>query len=245
MKIILGRRIFSCSITLIIIYILVLLGLIGLGFWQLDRAEVKRSLLQQQQMQVATVLEFKSDSEDNADKLRYKPIIAHGHYDITAQFLCDNQIVNGKAGYFVLTPFILAGGKKAVLVNRGWVVANPNRHILPNVRMKTLPTVIKGRINKFPSVGIKLAGAETPTNTVPAVVQVVDSQVLAKKLGYSLFSFQVELDPATAEGYKREWLNNTLMPPEQHIAYAMQWFGLGIALTILFFWYSIEKQTDD
>jgi surfeit locus 1 family protein len=245
MKIIVGRRIFSCSIPLIIAYLLVLTLLICLGFWQLNRAKEKELLIAQQKQQSHTLLEFKHNSEDNPQLLRYKPITATGQYDTSKQFLIDNQIFQGKAGYFVLTPFVLEGGEKAILVNRGWVMANSNRSILPDVRMKIAPTVIKGRINHFPSVGIKLTGAEIPTNTSPAVVQVVDSQVLAKKLGYLLFSFQIELDANQPEGYTRQWLTTTLMPPEQHFGYAMQWFGLAATLTILFFWYSSKKHSDD
>jgi len=68
---------------------------------------------------------------------------------------------------------------------------------------------------------------------------------LTKKLGYPIFAFLVELDADQAEGYTRQWMTSTLMTPQQHFGYAMQWFGLAIALSILFFWYSSKKQTDD
>ncbi len=245
MKILVGTRIFRGSIPLIIAYLLVLTLLICLGFWQLSRAKQKEVLITQQKQQAGSVLDFKYNTEDHPQLLRYKPITATGHYDTRQQFLLDNQIVQGKAGYFVLTPFVLQGGKKAVLVNRGWLPANPDRKILPDVQMKTLQTSIAGRINTFPSIGIKLAGAEIPTQTQPAVVQIVDSQLLAKKLGYPLFSFQVELAASQPEGYTRQWLTTTLMPPEQHFAYALQWFGLAATLSILFFWYSSKKQSND
>jgi surfeit locus 1 family protein len=133
------------------------------------------------------------------------------------------------------------GTKKAVLINRGWVASNPDRSVLPDIRMTAQPTSIAGRINHFPSVGIKLEGAEIPGDGWPSRVQVVDKEMLAKKLGYPLFSFQVELDKNFADGFKREWQVTTVMPPEQHIAYAVQWFGLALMLTILFFWYSFKK----
>jgi surfeit locus 1 family protein len=234
------------------VYLLVLGLLINLGFWQLKRADEKRVLIvQQTQSGMAKPLSLLATTDDNAQALKYRKVTVIGHYDTAHQFLCDNQILNGKAGYFVLTPFILEGEKKAVLVNRGWIVANLNRQILPDVSVnlsgfkKLKGLNISGRINTFPSVGIKLAGADIPTNTSPAVVQVINNQLLAKKLGYPLFSFQVELDPTMAEGYTRQWLTTTFMPPEQHFAYAMQWFGLSITLSILFFWYSSKKRIDD
>jgi surfeit locus 1 family protein len=100
---------------------------------------------------------------------------------------------------------------------------------------------LHGRINHFPSVGIKLAGAEIPTVGWPSVLQVVDTDVLAKKLAQSLFSFQVELDSAEPNGYVRDWQTTTVMLPEQHVAYAIQWFALAATLTVLFFGYSCKK----
>jgi surfeit locus 1 family protein len=160
---------------------------------------------------------------------------------VAHQFLIDNQISDGKAGYFVLTPLVLTGETKAVLVNRGWIPLNHDRSVLPNLQINQVSAIITGRINNFPSVGIKLAGAEIPTANWPSVVQVVDSDVLAKKLGYSLFQFQVELDKELPDGFKREWRTSTVMLPEQHTAYAIQWFALALTLTILFIWYSFKN----
>ena len=246
MKVTLGRIVFNCSLFLIATYLLLLCLLVNLGFWQLHRADEKRDLIEKQaeSMQAAR-LDLAAITADNAETLRSRKVFVSGSYDTQHQFLLDNQIVKGKAGYFVLTPFILSDAKKAVLINRGWIAANPDRHILPNVEMKSLPTTLDGRINYFPSVGIKLAGAGVPTQTSPPIIQIVDAQILTKKLGYPIFAFLVELDADQAEGYTRQWMTTTLMTPQQHFGYAMQWFGLAIALSILFFWYSSKKQTDD
>ena len=106
--------------------------------------------------------------------------------------------------------------------------------MLPDLQINKVQTIITGRINHFPSVGIKLAGAQIPTAGWPSVVQVVDNNELAKKLGYSLFEFQIELAKELPDGYKREWHTSTVMLPEQHTAYAIQWFALALTLTILF-----------
>ena len=151
------------------------------------------------------------------------------------------RISAGKPGYFVLTPFVLQDEAKAVLVNRGWVPLNHDRSVLPEVQLKNQQTKVSGRINRFPSIGIKLAGAEIPTEGWPSVLQVIDTQVLAKKLAYPLFPFQIELDKNLPEGFKREWQTTTIMLPEQHTAYAIQWFALAFTLTLLFIWYSCKR----
>jgi surfeit locus 1 family protein len=104
--------------------------------------------------------------------------------------------------------------------------------------------VINGRINQFPSVGIKLAGAEIPTEGWPSVLQVIDAQILTKKMGYTLLPFQIELDQNLPEGFIRDWQKTTVMLPEQHIAYAIQWFSLALTLSILFIWYSNKKSDE-
>lgn len=225
-----------------VVYLSLLAVLIALGMWQLDRAEQKRVFLKAQEQAAATeTLHLSSAVENSIEGLRYRNVEATGRYDVAHQFLIDNQISDGKVGYFVLTPFILTGETKAVLVNRGWIPLNKDRSIPSGLEVKQAEAIIAGRINNFPSVGIKLAGAEIPTEGWPSIVQVVDISVLARKLGYSLLPFQIELAKELPDGYKREWHTSTIMQPEQHTAYAIQWFALALTLTILFIWYSFKK----
>lgn len=225
-----------------LVYLCLLSVLLALGMWQLDRSEQKRAFLKLQEQAAATeTLHLSADMETKTDLQRYRQVAVTGRYDVAHQFLIDNQINGGKAGYFVLTPLVLSGESKAVLVNRGWIPLNQDRSVLPDLQINNTEATITGRINDFPSVGIKLAGAEIPTEGWPSVVQVVDSNVLAKKLGYSLFQFQIELAKELPGGYKREWHTSTIMQPEQHTAYAIQWFALAITLTILFIWYGFKK----
>lgn len=225
-----------------LVYLCLLPVLIALGTWQLDRSEQKRAFLEAQEQAVATeMLHLTTAIENNTEALRYRRAKVVGHYDVAHQFLIDNQISDGKPGYFVLTPFILVGETKAVLVNRGWIPLNQDRSIVPDLQIAKTEATITGRINNFPSVGIKLAGAEIPAEGWPSIVQVVDSNVLAKKVGYPLFQFQIELAKELPDGYKREWHISTIMQPEQHTAYAIQWFALALTLTILFIWYSFKN----
>lgn len=225
-------------------YLCLLTLLCTLGIWQLGRSDEKSVFLKQQQQSLASaeIIHLSTSLEDKGDALSYRKVQVAGHYDKAHQFLIDNQISAGKAGYFVLTPFVLQGESKAVLVNRGWIPLNQDRTVLPDIQINNEPSIVTGRINHFPSVGIKLAGAEIPTDSWPSVVQIVDSQVLAKKLAYPLFTFQVELDNDQTDGFKREWQTTTIMLPEQHTAYAIQWFALAFTLTALFFWYSFKKK---
>jgi surfeit locus 1 family protein len=231
--------------TPLIVYLCLLPILLALGIWQLNRAEEKRALIQLQAKRQSTeVLSLSATMPDITEMLLYKPIQAVGHYDTNHQYLLDNQVSKGRAGYFVLTPFRLKNQSKAVLVNRGWLPLGKNRSDLPNISVDTKEITIKGRINRFPNVGLKLAGAEIPSNNWPALVQLIDVKVLANQLNYPLFSFQVELDKQSENGFTREWQTTTSMTPEKHIAYAVQWFLLAITLTILFVKFGFKKPHD-
>jgi len=235
----------KCQRAPLIAYLCLLPILLALGVWQLNRAEEKRTLIQlQAQRQTTGILTLTANMPTSSEALLYKDIQAVGRYDNSHQYLLDNQVNKGKAGYFVLTPFLLKTDNKAVLVNRGWLPLGKSRTDLPGINVDTQEITVTGRINRFPTVGIKMAGAEIPANNWPAVVQVVDTQVLAQQLGYPLFNFQVELDKQSADGFTREWQAPQTMTPEKHLAYAVQWFLLAITLTVLFVKYSFKRPHD-
>ncbi|KJV07924.1 SURF1 family protein [Methylocucumis oryzae] len=224
-------------------YLILSFILLSLSHWQWRRADEKTVLLateasaaQQAPVNITELINHGLDS------IRYRAVRLSGHYDTEHQFLLDNQIVNGKAGYFVLTPFIIKGLDKAVLVNRGWIPLTASRALLPDVKFQAKQyDSIEGRVNYFPSIGIELSDAAKPSEHWPALVQVVHSELLSAKLGYSLLPVQIELTSLQPNGYVRQWRMTTLLSPEQHIAYSLQWLGLALTLTVLFAWYSFKS----
>lgn len=223
-------------------YLLLVALLCNLGFWQLRRGAEKQNMLDAQQAALsAPALDLNGDVLIDAAKFRYRPASLRGHYDPAHQILLDNQILDGKAGYLVLTPFLPGNGQAAVLINRGWVSLGKSRDVAPDLAIAGQIETVQGRINRFPEPGIRLQGAEIPGDSWPVRVQVVDTGLLAEKLGYALADYQIELNPDQAEGYRREWKTAVAIPPEKHRAYAVQWFGLALALTVLFIWHSSRK----
>jgi surfeit locus 1 family protein len=231
-----------CIVPLVASYFCLLILFISAGFWQLDRADQKQILLRQQSQAQTKQAFIITDTVDYHQDMRYARVTLTGKYDQGRQFLIDNQVLNRRAGYFVMTPFLPERQQISVLVNRGWVPANLDRSILPELSIQNINVTLSGRINNFPSVGIKLAGAEMPGQGWPSLVQLVDSQQLANKLKYPLHNFQVQLSEHMADGYQRNWKSAmTRMPPEKHIAYAMQWFSFALVLTVIFVILTIKK----
>ncbi len=240
-------RIGICNLRFTLIpsltYVLLMVLLISLGNWQLSRSSEKAAYLAEQEKQSQLPpLSLTSELPADAANIRYRAVELTGHYDAERQFLLDNQIRHGKAGYFVMTPLLPENSNTAVLVNRGWLEAGLDRQTLPDITLQKSQVTVQGRINTFPDVGYHLEGAEIPTDTWPSLVQLIDSNVIAEKLGYPLADYQIELDQAGDEGYLREWHIATVIPPEKHVAYAVQWYGLALTLTVLFLWYTCKTK---
>lgn len=231
------------TLTPSIAYVLLMVLLISLGNWQLSRSSEKAAYLAEQEKQSQLPpLSLISELPADAASIRYRVVELTGRYDTERQFLLDNQIRNGKAGYFVMTPLLPKNSNTAVLVNRGWIEAGSDRQSLPDITLQKSNVTVQGRINTFPDVGYHLEGSEIPTDTWPSLVQLIDSNVVAEKLGYPLADYQIELHQAGGEGYLREWHIATVIPPEKHVAYAVQWYGLALTLTALFIWYACKTK---
>jgi surfeit locus 1 family protein len=244
MKLIILNRELRFSVLGLLLYLCLVVFLCSLGVWQLGRAEQKRQFLQTQAQALAvdTVIDLNQQADLDLALSRYLKVQVRGHYDSAHQFLIDNQMQESHPGYLVLTPYILdVQPARAVLVNRGWLPLGADRQHFPTLDINVDVPKITGRINQFPAVGIKLKGAEIPTDTWPALVQVVDTQVLEQRLPYELYAFQIELDADNPEGYQRVWKTSTIISPEKHLGYAVQWFGLALALSALFIWNSSRK----
>lgn len=216
---------------------------VSLGFWQLHRAEEKKTLMQQrEQRQNEPVLQPREALAMKEN--RYRRVELSGEWDAGHQILLDNQIFNQQAGYQVLTPLRIAGTDDAVLVNRGWVSVGQDRRRLPDVALNQSHAQVSGMIDHFPGVGFKLKGAETPTAGWPAVVQLLDAERLSVHLGYRLLPYQVLLPPDAPGGYVRDWKQASLNP-EKSQGYALQWFSFALVLSFLYVWLGFKPKQPD
>lgn len=210
--------------------LLVVSVLIGLGLWQLERADEKKSLMQlsESRRQEAPI---RLDGEIQAlDRLLFRRVLVSGSYDFKHQFLLDNQVVDGRIGAYVLTPLKINGSGRAVLVNRGWVPMVDRRVVNSSLDIPEPAVSIEGFIKPFPGVGFRLKGAEVPSGGWPGLIQLVDAEHLSRVLGYPLLPFQILLNPDFEPGYLRKWKMVYPVSPEKHVMYAVQWFALAVAL---------------
>lgn len=219
--------------TLVTLALLVIL--IGLGIWQLRRADYKRMLLTEYQ-QVTTLPPVSLNQAafpGGMDTLpRYRHVQAQGHYDSTHQVLLQDMQQGDAVGYEVLTPFVLEPQNQLILVNRGFLAANPAVKSLPDVSVNPDARSVSGVLGILPVPGIRLGKTIVPSGW-PKLILYPRYQTLAELYGSRLLKPVLLLDAAQPDGFVRDWQPNIGFPPVRHDAYALQWFALALALFII------------
>ena len=210
--------------------------LLVLGTWQLNRAAEKQALFDDFAAGGAAVA-LDADSAGLDGLRRYARVQAAGHYLGERQFLLDNMVEDGQAGYRVLTPLLLADGV-AVLVDRGWIPRDFSTDVAPVISVAAAPRSISGKLDRLPRPGIQLATTLAPG--WPKVVQFPSRDELSQALGLRLVPGLVLLDAEQPDGFRRNWRPSDF-GPERHIGYAVQWFALAITLVVLFLAWSFRK----
>lgn len=209
--------------------------LLSLGTWQLNRAEQKQALLTARDSgKAAPAMDLNlGTSPQTAD--RYRPAIVRGRYRTNQQWLLDNRVYKGRAGYHVYT--LLETGNSsasAVLVNRGWVDAGPSRTFLPEVPVPEGIVELSGRLDLPESVALKLENEQLASIAPVVVVQHLDLVELESAIGRELLAFALVLDDGQPGSLQRDWSESLGMTPQKHIGYAVQWFALAAALLIIY-----------
>ena len=222
-----------------VITLVLLMLLLWMGFWQLDRAREKRLLLDQYRVSPGeTVIQLEPDTQ-SFEGMQHQAATATGHYDRVHQFLLDNKTSEGRVGYQVLTPFRLRDSAVAVLVNRGWIPLGASREQLPDPGVAEDQRRITGRI-KIPAASTFMLGEEEPRDGWPYRVQRIHLASMREELGYDLLPVVLLLDAQQTDGFVRSW-NSLPFGPERNVGYAVQWFGLALALLIIYLVVNTKK----
>ena len=203
--------------------------LISLGFWQLDRADEKRAIEDQiasanaGDVELVTSVEFLKNKE-------YYHVRLQGSYIGDKQFIYDNQIVDQVSGYYVLTPLVLKGDSKAVLINRGFIAWNGRRDKLADIDIADKLTEVKVQISK-PVKRMELEASEL-TGDFPVLIQALDLDEMSAIASLDLASVVGLLSPESENGFVRQW-EPYAGSIERHIGYAIQWFLMALVLAFI------------
>lgn len=216
--------------------------IVGLGFWQLDRATQKAELQAEYDARGQGAELRIGMSLQPAEALRFYRVVAKGRYDDRHQLLIDNRVHQGRVGYHVITPLKIEGGETRVLVNRGWVALGPDREQLPVIETPSGVQEITG-VAMVPVERVFTLGKPGPVSGEwERVWQTLDMVRFKAAVNYPLQPVVVLLDPkSSAGGFVRAW-SRLDAGIATHKAYAFQWFALAIALLTLYLVVNTRKR---
>lgn len=209
------------------------------GVWQLGRAR------QKDRMQAAFAARAKEaplhvtaaspwlDAGTPPASLRFRHVWVRGRYDARHQLLLDNRTHDGVAGYHVYTPLLLDNGKRAILVNRGWVPLGLDRSHLPAIGVAAAERVVRGVLEKPIRNAFLLGPPGYAGDAWPRVVEKLDPALATRALGYRVAPLVLLLSPRAPDGYLRHWVPYLGITPTRHRAYAFQWFTMALAVIII------------
>lgn len=226
-----------------LVALLLLPAFIALGFWQLNRAEEKRSLQAEYDRRGQEPPVALDGHIRRGEDLRFYRVVAEGVYEPERQILLDNRVHAGNVGYYVVTPLRLRDSDTRVLVNRGWVPLGRDRSELPAVAppadMQRVVGVATIPLERKFSLGIAAPGPGWET-----VWPYLDLARYRATVMQPLQPVVILLDPQSAGGYVRQWARLDA-GIATHQGYAFQWFALALALVALYLFVNIRRERED
>lgn len=206
----------------------------ALGLWQLSRAAQKQAL--QASVDARAVLTVWRNEDilaaPDLQSALYRPVRLTGRWVQQADVYLDNRQMNGRTGFFLITPLKLQGSDQALLVQRGWVPRDfTDRSRVPQPDTPTGEVVVEGHLAPPPGKLFELGEA-----AAGPIRQNIDLAAFSVELRTPLLQASVLQAPGAKDGLLREWPRITAHV-DRHYGYAFQWFGLCALAGILYVWF--------
>jgi surfeit locus 1 family protein len=210
-----------------------------LGFWQLDRAEQKRTeaaALDMRRKQPAITL---ADSTPvAADQLRYRNVQLQSKFIADKTILIANRKYLGKSGFHVVTPLQLSDTGGVVLINRGWIEAAPSIHSSV-LKKGAEPSAIAGEIRIPQAPAIELTPVDDNGDSIPHwPYQTLDRY--RQWSGLEILPFLVLQTSEDDLALMRQW-PTPKVSDLMHIGYAIQWFAFAVIALLVWLRLSFQQ----
>lgn len=217
-----------------------------LGFWQLDRASQKERLqaaIDSRRVLPPLALDALARDEIQAAEQHHRLVELRGRWQPQHTVFLENRQMQGRPGFFVLTPLLLPDGS-AVVVQRGWLPRDIRDRTLvsapPPVEGEVL---VSARIAPPPARLYDFEGGATGP-----IRQNLDLSAFALESGLSLRPLsaqqlapdQVAGQSSPSDGLARDW-PAPAADVHKHYGYAFQWFALCALTILLYAWFQVLR----
>ena len=225
---------------------------VSLGRWQLSRAAEKEALqaaLDERGRLPAVdgaALLSAAAAPTDTQALVHRAVVLQGRWLPQHTVYLDNRQMQGRPGFFVLTPLQLAAPNTGVvLVQRGWAPRNfQDRSALPPVDTLVGAVVrVDGRIAAAPTRLYEFQGAARSEGS-SRIRQNLDLAAFRTETGLALAPLTVVQTGeavGAGDGLQRDW-PVVGAGVDKHYGYAFQWFGLSGLMALLYVWFQIVRR---
>ena len=214
----------------------------NLGAWQLRRAAQKIAL--QDALETRAKLSALTASElartaEQVEPQHYRPVQLRGQWLQQRSVFLENRQMNGRVGFYLVTPLQLEGRPEVVLVQRGWVPRDlRDRTLLPAIATPVGTVDVDGHIAPPPARLYEFA-----PSTAGLIRQNLDLGEFARETGLPLAPvsvLQAESASNAGDGLLRQW-PRPAVDVQKHYGYAFQWFALGALMAGLYVWFQLVR----
>ena len=229
----------------VVILIATLIGVAltaNLSAWQLRRAAQKIALqdaLESRARLSALTASELAGTPEQVEPQHYRPVHLRGRWLPQRNVFLENRQMNGRVGFYLVTPLQLEGRPEVVLVQRGWVPRDlRDRSLLPAFVTPAGTVDVDGHIAPPPARLYEFA-----PSTAGLIRQNLDLGEFMRETGLPLAPVSVlQADSASnaGDGLLRQW-PRPAVDVQKHYGYAFQWFALGALMAGLYVWFQLVR----
>jgi len=212
--------------------------LCGLGAWQLERLQWKLDLIETVNGHMAAApVSFDRIAAMSPEDAQYRRVTLTGRFDHSKENYVFTTGAAGAAVYHVLTPFTTGDGK-ILLVDRGEV---PKQKLDPASRMSGNPSGEVGITGVWRAPDAPGSFTPPPDRT-HRIWYARDLSAISAAEHLSLAApVVIEADSTPNPGGWPKGGQTVVSFRNQHLSYAVTWFGLALVLLSIWFSYHISK----
>lgn len=224
--------------------------LIQLGFWQLDRLDQRRAfnayVAERWRMEPFDI----NNNPIPADlsQLEYRRVTARGQFDYENQILLVNQTRNQAPGSIIVTPLILddsQGGKRAILVARGWLPTGEDDPANWSKYEEPAGAPVIGLIQETQL--LPNGNAPTPPATPQTEWFQINIDAIQPQMPYELLPVFILQLPETGRTINDLPLREEplVLDEGSHFSYAIQWFMFALILGVGYIFFVRSQELRD
>lgn len=208
---------------------------LALGFWQWGRAHQKIALQEAIEARHALpAVDARAVLEaPQSPALLHRPVRLRGEWVPERTVYLDNRQMQGRQGFYVVTPLRIEGSPAVIAVQRGWVPRNfEHREQLPPVSTPAGVVDVQGRLAPPPAKLYDFGAAgQGPIRQNLDLAAFRDETRLPLLTALSV----QQLGPPS-EGLLRDW-PRAGSGAETNYGYAFQWWAMSALIATLYVWF--------